>query len=413
MRGRFTGSRRAGTDSVSSPNRRVTTGAPDWGPPWIGPIHHRDQIDLLWLLAALLMLASGLVFFGWRALLGVCTTSLATLLTYGVGSAVFKQIKPNVMLDSHLHALVLGLFMGLTLPAQCSGQTAFVAGLLAGLAAHVVGRSHRVRCHPVAVVILAGGLWGTYGHVHGPFQEIARYQSAGAVLRPERVVVGDLCQITEGLDHRPWLTARAPAAGDALARVEPITLLTTYRRDMLRDRSMLAGVLGTGRVVPLTDLVLGAVPGPAGGTSRVLLIAIGLYLMYRRLAWWPMALAALVACLTTLLVMPVTHENQGTLVALRLAGMGKTATITYLAYEILASPLALVLMILAPQTAPVSASGKLIYGTIIGCGMILAQWFLAPPFAPFVGLFVAGLLSRPLDALHQGPFLKQHRKIAD
>ena len=51
--------------------------------------------------------------------------------------------------------------------------------------------------------------------------------------------------------------------------------------------------------------MLGAAPGSFGATSRALLIALGLYLIYRRLSWWPMAAAALFGMLATLFLMPL------------------------------------------------------------------------------------------------------------
>lgn len=178
----------------------------DWGPPWIGPVHHRVQIDLLWLLIGAVMLAAGLVFFGWRVLLGVGMTSLATLSTYVLISIVLKLLWPRIMIDSNLHALALGLLVGLALPAGSDTMILWIAGLLMGVVAHVVGRSHRLRIHPVVVVLLLTWPLGTIWELNEARQNPHTPLSPRAVLRPERVVVGDLCDVTENLDRQPWLT---------------------------------------------------------------------------------------------------------------------------------------------------------------------------------------------------------------
>ena len=165
-------------------------------------------------------------------------------------------------------------------------------------------------------------------------------------------------------------------------------------------------MLSDGRLRPIGELVLGTVPGGTfGGSSRALLIVVGLYVMYRRLAWWPMAAAALAAAVITLGAMPMIDQQHFTFVGWRLAGLGPAVAVTYIAYAVLASPLALIVLILAPQCAPVSARGRLWYGATIGCVTIICQWFLTTTLAPFLALSVASALSKPLDALHKNRFL--------
>ena len=230
-------------------------------------------------------------------------------------------------------------------------------------------------------------------------------QSPQAVLRLERIVIGDIAHTAQASPRQPWWYKRERLAGDALPRRAPYAALISEQKNLLRDRSQLGIMLSDGRLRPMGELVLGAVPGAFGGSSRALLIVAGLYFMYRRLSWWPMALAALGATIATLSVMPMIDLGRLTFVGWRLIGLGKAEAITYIAYTVLASPLVMIVLILAPQSAPLSARGKLAYGAIIGSATIVFQWFLSTTVAPFLALGVASSLSRRLDKLHKNRFL--------
>lgn len=58
-------------------------------------------------------------------------------------------------------------------------------------------------------------------------------------------------------------------------------------------------------LVGIDELLVSAVPGPVGATSRWLLILLGLYLMYRRLANWAVSVVAILAAIGTMMLMPV------------------------------------------------------------------------------------------------------------
>jgi len=404
-------SRSTSEDAAAVGTKPVKRKAVQWGPPWIGPIYHRAQIDLLWLLAAIILIANGVVIFGWRGLLGTCITALATLATYGLVGVVMRSVRPERATDSTMHALVLGLLLGVSLPPACPGLTPWIAGIVLGICAHLTGRSHHVRGHPIAVAILAVWVMNmAWGQGTGGERWAQVVQSPQAVLRTERIVIGDIRNVAKTADHQPWWHKRERLTGDALPRSNPYMALIREQKHILQDQSRLGMMLSDGRLRPVGELVLGAVPGTFGGSSRALLIVVGLYIMCRRLAWWPMAVAALVSAGATLGAMPMIDQQHLTLVGWRLIGLDPTVAITYIAYTMLASPLALVVLILAPQCAPISARGRLAYGAMIGGITIAIQWSLTTTLAPFLALAVASALSKPLDTLHKNRFLQTHRE---
>ena len=65
-----------------------------------------------------------------------------------------RMVQPERSNDSTMHALVLGLLLGVSMPPACPGFTPWVAGIVLGIFANLIGRSHRVRVHPIAATIL-------------------------------------------------------------------------------------------------------------------------------------------------------------------------------------------------------------------------------------------------------------------
>ena len=104
--------------------------------------------------------------------------------------------------------------------------------------------------------------------------------------------------------------------------------------------------------------------------------------------------------------MPINADGRLTCVSGQLWLMPPKVAASYMAYFILASPLALIVMILAPLTAPMTARGQVIYGMTIGATVSAAVWAFATPQAAFLGLVVASFLSRPLDVMKRSPFVR-------
>ncbi len=432
------------------------------GPPWVGSVHRRIDTDLHWLAVALVMLGSATFFFGWRGMLSVCVAALSTLGVYlalgllikvmwpqghsvltglrtwlirccdrvpwplprrhavsrhahenkgmtsgALGKGIEKPgLWPRTPRHSHLHVLVLGMLFGLSLPLMPDPTLPLLGGTVLGVVAHLVGRTKWLRLHPVAVVLVL--IWlmpAMFGVPDRQSHLWAGSEPVQAVLRREHVVVGDIAHMSRQVSFEPWWAPADPERTDAVHRPDPYLLLIRQQRQILQNRQMLVQLLSSGELCRLQEVVFGAVPGPVGATSRLLLIVLGLYLMYRRLAIWPMALTALVAAVTTVVWMPVRIDGQLTLAAERLVAMGPAAAITFLAYCLLASPLALIVMILAPGSCPTSRVGCVVFGLMVGCLAILAQWHFSHSAAPYLGLVVAGLFIRPLDALQRTEFI--------
>lgn len=386
----------------------VTT-PPHSGPPWLGAPRTRYSIDVEWLAIVVVMLLSGLIFFGWRGVGAAVTTALLALAGHLLMCVLLQTLKLKRSFDPPLHVFVLGLMLGLSLPVALQPSLPVIAGLSLAVAAHLMGRTRSLRLSPVALVLVL--MWAMGVVSTGVTDPESRHVSFGplnAVLKPDRVLLGNIRDAPAAYVRTRWFEAGVTELEphDAQRRAEPARLILREKQRILLHPAYLVNMLVSGELMTVEEMLIGATPGPVGGTSRALILVIGLYLMYRRMAHWTVALSAITAALITLLAMPVVIDGSVRLVAMRLIQMSPDVVVTFLGYALLASPLLLMVLILSPMTAPLSGVGRLIYGVLLGAVGVAAMWAFSVPQAVFLGLFTASLLSRALDEFHFTPFTR-------
>lgn len=397
----------AGTsaDAVSPPPRPPA--GVQAAPPWLAPPIRRRQVDIQWLLVTMAMTGSALVFFGWRGMYQVLVAGSAAVASHLLVALVVHLIVPRRQFDSLLHVLTLGLLTGLVMPLYSQPVHALLAGAMIGVTSHFIGRTHRLRIHPVALAIVAlwllPGLTVRWNLLYVP---PTGSQQISAVLVPRHIIVGDVTDASARPAYQPWWQIDRHETHQSIARHEPYALMLRNQRELLVSPRMLVNMMTSGELPRVEELLLGATPGQIGGTSCGLIILLGMLLMYHRMSWWLAAVVALAAALITLIVMPVaaSGQEQWTVVFWRLTDLRPAVSVTYLAYMLLASPLLLIILVLAPLTAPLSSVGRVIYAMLLGSVFVLAQWWLAVPSAALLSLLVASAVSRPLDALQPSPF---------
>lgn len=384
------------------------------GPPWVAAIHRRSRIDRQWLAVAMMMLASAATFFGWRALLHVLVAVMATTAVHLIALIIGGARCRSHHEGPGLMAVWLGMFTGLSLPLTQDHTLPLLAGAATGVLMHLVGRSHRLRVHPLAVVMVL--LWLAPALVFlGEDSRVRRSVSEPieAVLRPSHLIRGDVFELVGGVSLEPWWRIGDPRLPDGVRRASFEGSLWRHRAQLLTERAWLISMLSSGELPRFEEMLIGAVPGPVGATSPLLILWLGVYLIYRKQSDWRLGLAALVGATLTFLMMPVpgtVPAGSGSPTSAVWAGvaghlmtLGPAAALTFFAYVLLASPLPLIVMIHAPSTMPITHRGRVVYGLILGSLAMAAIWLLAMPEACYLALLVVGLLSRLLDLLHHRP----------
>lgn len=398
-------------DAGLAPPRSIRPG----GPPWLAGRGSLRAVDHAWCVVVLAMAAVCAVFFGWRGVLGVAITATAANATHLMIALAIHLVRPRRQFDSIAHVCSQGVLMGLLAPTVVGPQAAVSTGVMLAVAMHCVGRIHHLRIPPVALVLVL--LWVLPAATMDRqllFMPAHPGSVRPAVLRPDRVIVGDVHDVAERpVTDLSWWHATTPEPGgsDAIPRLDPASHWTAYQKTILHEPTFLFDMISSRELPQLDELLVGAAPGMIGATSRATLILLGLFLIYRRMATWTVPVVALIAALATLMAMPINVDGQGSVVFWRLWDMNfatpdaaKLAGFVpvYLMYTFLASPFILIVMILAPQASPMSALGRLLFAIMLGMVFIASQWFLNIPVAAMLSLVVAGAISRPLDVLHAG-----------
>jgi NQR2, RnfD, RnfE family len=235
------------------------------------------------------------------------------------------------------------------------------------------------------------------------------------VLRPDHLFLGNLFD-AQAIDTSvprtaPWIYQRQPPAEqrESLYNPDPaaerLGSFTSGHEQPDRFSISLQMILRD-HMPPLEDLILGGEPGPIGASSAVAVIMGGLFLLFRGLidCWIPSL--AVVAAFAAFLILPlpvvITDAGaQWQWLALRPHYLDWQAAVTLANYELLASPLLLVLFFLAtsPQARPIHGRARVAFGLLLGLLCAPAQLYGSVAFGPYVALLLVSLASPVLDRL--------------
>lgn len=308
-------------------------------------LHGGDTVRRMMLhlvIAILPVTVFAVVLFGLAALATIITAILACVLAE-------RLCAPRVALADG-SALLTGLLLGLSLPPALPLWMVAVGGFFAILVGkHLFGGLGGPAFHPVLVgrVFLQAAFPAAMAQGWlAPFAAGRATQLPGTSLAP------------------PLMTPSVPYEG--LSGATP----------MAAARS---GELAT----PLADLWLGSVAGSVGETSALLLLLGGLYLVVMRAVNWriPAALLAGVAILSAILhgLDPLRHPD--VLTALGSGGLMLGAF--FLATE--------------PSCSPMTRSGALVYGLMIGMLVVVIRQFSGQPEGVMYALLLGSALVPHID----------------
>ena len=355
-------------------------------------------------LGTLFPMTAAVALYGWHAavvVLGVIGSTAAAV-------AFWRRVGPRGRMLHYPQALWMGLLLALMLPAHLagetySGQTLWPILPVAGLVL-------------VILLWLLGGLGG--GHVH---PVVATYLLMvvcfGGALVPHRVlnrshlVTGELFHTGPAdarvLQNEPWIDRRNSSTdADYLEpTAERLTRYTSGRQPVRARKWMDIQGLLRDSMPPLEDFIIAGQPGPIGISSVIAVIIGGLFLLYRGIIDFRVPLLTCFAAYLALLFLPIPvvidNGPQWRWAAFGTPANGWSIGLTFVNYEMMASPLIFIAFFLATSATvrPMTRRGRSVFAILLGLACAASQLYLSVSFGPYLALLVVSWITAPLDRI--------------
>ena len=356
-------------------------------------------------MGALFPLSAGILLYGWRA-----AWTLVIVLVAAAGAVVFWRRVGKRGHELRLNqAAWLATLLALMLPAHlvttrpgpghAAGWPILVAGgVMLVILLWTLGGIGAGRVHPVLVTYLLLSVL------------FADELTPRCSLQRDRIITGDLlnCAPTQGeaVGPEPWVRRPIVRGYDAVPAPSVVDRLIAYTRGSEKtDHGLLRlqGLLSE-RLPPLEDLVVGGQPAPLGTGSAVAVIVGGLFLLYRGLIDPRVPLIIFACTYAALLVLPVPARIVGdwpqwSWLVVREGDVDWATALTFVHYEIMASPLLFAALFLAtsPSIRPISRRARVVYSVVAGLLAAPAMLYISVSMGPYLAVFAASLLTPLLD----------------
>jgi electron transport complex protein RnfD len=352
-------------------------------------------------LAAVFPATAGIVLYGWHALAVIAGVLFCTALAL----AIWRQIGVRGRMIHPVHALWFGLLLSLMLSAQLAAEGA-------------EGNPSYWPLIPIAALLLVmtlwlfGGLGGSYTHpVLVSYLVLAACfptaMVSNRILTRDHLLIGELMHASSG--QRPsgsesWISRKhnekdaelsEPAAG-ALSRY------TSGRERPVRLWLPLSALLRDA-MPPLEDFIVAGQPGAIGTSSVVAVIVGGLFLMYRGMIDFRIPLLIILTAYVAMLILPIPTIIAGLpqwhWLAFRQPDIGWSVGITFVNYELMASPLMFTAFFLAsaPVVRPTTGRGRAVFAVMLGLAAAAAQLYVSVADGPYLALLIVTLLTPAID----------------
>lgn len=344
--------------------------------------------------AAVLVSAAGVVLFGWYALRVLAISAAVALLI----ESLFHTLGQRSRRWSEGQALLVGLLTACTLPPMVGWHVVATATGMAVLIGLIVPGGvgnylwHPVALGRVAVQILFGDQLAAGGH---------------AVLAPGRLLTGDLSLSRPLPPLADWSTAPLPSGVEAWQVVPTVEVLSVpvplvpgqSAAGALADR--IAEVLPTWWHT-LTGLAGGAV----GEACALAAVAAGLLLISQGLLRWRTILGGVGAAALMAATLPAYFQFEGTSaqvvwLPVRLVDEGLPVGLAYVAYQLTAGALPLVLLVLMadPSSTPLTRRGQVLFGVLVGGLTLLLRITIGLPASAYWALLAANTCTPAINRI--------------
>ena len=354
-------------------------------------------------LAAVFPVTAGLLLYGWRAgaliafVMGVTIAATAIWRDIGLRGGTLSY------LDNLWYALLLSLMLPATLLTSFNGcAIVAAAALLMVMLRWALQAVGHWMMHPalLAYLLIALAFSGSL--------------NADRILNRDHLLIGELMRAGAPADRSAgvdsWFTrVRNPTDADYVERVAD--RLTRYTRGLETPtrRWLPLSVLLRDTMPPLEDFIVAGQPGPIGVSSALAVIICGLFLLYRGVIDFRIPLIGCLSAYVSFIMLPIptviATGPQWHWVVFRSPEVSPAVAITFVNYEMLASPLIFTLFLLAttPIICPMKRRSRTIFAFVLGVAAAAFQLYVSVSYGPYLALFLVSVLSAELDRWFAAP----------
>jgi electron transport complex protein RnfD len=381
------------TETASSPRAPLDPSVPRGG---IGV----EGFYLAHFLAALFPATAGVLLYGWHAMVVIA----GTMACAAVAIVIYRQIGARGRTLHFLHGLWFALLLSLMLPASLAVEGSDSSPSFWALI-------------PIAALLLVimlwlfGGLGGRHSHpvLVTYLLLVVCFPSAlvsNRILTRDHLLLGELMR-SSPVD-RPqvdsWI-ARNHNENDADYTDPAASRLARYTsgRELPPRRWLPLEGLLRDSMPPLEDFIIAGQPGAIGTSSVVAVIIAGLFLMYRGMIDFRIPLLAIATAYIAMLTLPVptliAAAPQWRWFAFHQAEIGWSVAITFVNYEIMASPLIFTAFFLAsaPMIRPMTGPGRIVFAILLGLAAAAFQLYISVANGPYLALLIVSVLTPLID----------------
>ena len=219
------------------------------------------------------------------------------------------------------------------------------------------------------------------------------------VLRTDHLFLGDILKATPVAarikDNAVYVESAARQLEDYTSLLRHAERSSPSLQVLLRDQ-----------MPALENLIVAGDPGPLGISSLFAVVLGGLLLLYLGLIDFRVPLIGAISAAITLLIVPLpviiaAADTTWRWLAFRNHVLGPAAAITFVNYELAASPLLFALFFSAtsPALGPMTRRGRAVYAVALGVVSALFQLYASVSVGPYLALLIVSLLTPTVDRI--------------
>lgn len=335
---------------------------------------------------------AGVCFFGYHALELMVVSVLAGLFTDMIANRIRQEHQPG----SKTHSAIMGLLVAFTLPANTPIYVAMIgASVSVAVGKHFFGGLGHYVWHPALIGRLVVQLF--FG------KELS--QSTGAILSREHIFFGDISNAVREMSwfNLDWLSTTCHDVAGFVAE-QPAYMLRSLKSLTPINGSPDIGQYMLEHLPPLSNCLIGAVPGSLGETSALVIVVVGLYLAYRGYIHWQLPMLFIATALIATVLCPVmvdlgpSAERVAWFPALTADPL---VAITYMTYQLLSGGLLLgAFVFMTDMTCrPITRQGQLLFAICAGVLTVIYRYYSSIEIPCYAAILTMNTFSPAIDRL--------------